>query len=95
MTIYSCKYQMTPCLGSRFRGDALQAAKIDDPPDAFAMGVLYLENLLAKGWKVWLKVNISVVMREEMSFSHAYLNQKAAQIHYFRLGSLVSGSIKM
>lgn len=28
------------------------AAKIDDPPDAFSMGVLYLENLLAEGWKL-------------------------------------------
>jgi predicted phage terminase large subunit-like protein len=30
------------------------AAKIDDPPDAFTMGVLYLENLLAEGWKLRL-----------------------------------------
>jgi predicted phage terminase large subunit-like protein len=29
-------------------------AKIDDPPDAFSMGVLYLENLLAEGWKLRL-----------------------------------------
>jgi predicted phage terminase large subunit-like protein len=30
------------------------AAKVDDPPDAFTMGVLYLENLLAEGWKLRL-----------------------------------------
>lgn len=29
----------------------LPAAKIDDPGDAFSMGILYLENLLADGWK--------------------------------------------
>lgn len=29
----------------------LPAAKIDDPGDAFSMGILYLENLLAEGWK--------------------------------------------
>lgn len=29
----------------------LPAAKIDDPGDAFSMGILYLENLLAAGWK--------------------------------------------
>jgi hypothetical protein len=29
-------------------------AKIDDPPDAFAMGILYLENLLAEGWRLRL-----------------------------------------
>ena len=33
---------------------AFPAAKIDDPPDAFTMGVLYLENLLAEGWKLRL-----------------------------------------
>jgi predicted phage terminase large subunit-like protein len=27
------------------------AAKIDDPPDAFSMGILFLENLLAEGWR--------------------------------------------
>lgn len=26
-------------------------AKIDDPQDAFSMGILYLENLLAEGWR--------------------------------------------
>lgn len=30
-------------------------AKIDDPPDAFSMGILYLENLLAEGWKLRLR----------------------------------------
>ncbi len=29
----------------------LPAAKFDDPGDAFSMGILYLENLLAEGWK--------------------------------------------
>lgn len=29
-------------------------AKIDDPQDAFSMGILYLENLLAEGWKLRL-----------------------------------------
>jgi predicted phage terminase large subunit-like protein len=29
-------------------------AKVDDPPDAFTMGILYLENLLALGWKLRL-----------------------------------------
>jgi hypothetical protein len=28
--------------------------KIDDPQDAFSMGILYLENLLAEGWKLRL-----------------------------------------
>lgn len=28
------------------------AAKIDDPPDCFSMGILYLEHLLAEGWRV-------------------------------------------
>lgn len=30
------------------------ATKIDDPQDAFSMGILYLENLLAEGWKLRL-----------------------------------------
>jgi len=31
--------------------------KIDDPEDAFAMGILYLENLLSEGWKLRLGIN--------------------------------------
>ena len=30
-------------------------AKVDDPPDAFSMGILFLEHLLAQGWKLRLK----------------------------------------
>lgn len=29
----------------------LPAAKFDDPGDAFSMGILYLENILAQGWQ--------------------------------------------
>ena len=29
-------------------------ARVDDPPDAFSMGILYLEHLLAEGWKLRL-----------------------------------------
>jgi predicted phage terminase large subunit-like protein len=29
-------------------------AKIDDPPDAFSMGILFLEHLLAEGWRLRL-----------------------------------------
>jgi len=29
----------------------LPAAKFDDMGDAFSIGILYLENLLAEGWK--------------------------------------------
>jgi predicted phage terminase large subunit-like protein len=28
--------------------------KVDDPPDAFSMGILFLEHLLAEGWKLRL-----------------------------------------
>jgi hypothetical protein len=35
----------------------LPAAKIDDPGDAFSMGILYLENLLAEGWKARTGIN--------------------------------------
>ena len=32
-------------------------AKIDDPQDAFSMGILFLENLLAEGWRFRLGIN--------------------------------------